>query len=219
MIRTFLRDDEPGAEGGGTEDGGQQDSGADDMIPRGEFEQLRKRFDAMAANKRRLEDERASEAARKSEAAKALEQKALEDAREYEKLKAQLQADAAQAQRERDAVKAEYEARYLALKDGVVNDRVVNLFLSELQACETSEERALKWSEIKADPENAIFFAPAQAASSATPQQPAPPGNAAAGRAAASDSLDSRLKSTDKKIKEAANKELLAKQLSGELPV
>ncbi len=219
MIRTYLRDGEPGAAGGGVDDPGQQDSGGDSTISRAEYEALAKRFEATKIQKKRLEEAQASIEQRKADEAKALDQRALEEAREYEKLKTQLQAEAAQAIRDRDSVRAEYEARFMVLRDGVVNDRVVNLFMSDLLACETSEESAIKWAEIKADPENAIFFAQQQATPEKTPPQAPPPGTAAAGRHTTGADLNARLKSTDLSVRRQAQDEAEALyQTTGKLP-
>ena len=77
---------------------------------------------------------------------------------------------------------AEYETKLLLTRDGITNERVARLFTSELQAIADEEERAARWAEIKADPENAIFFPSTDQAPTGKPTAPTPPGTAAAGR-------------------------------------
>ena len=98
----------------------------------------------------------------------------------------------------------------MVLKDGVVNDRVVDLFLKDLLECDGDEERAVKWAEIKADPQNAVFFTPPQTTEAGQPKPPQtpPPGAPGAGRSHVKDWKQNELdkKSSDPEVRKQARK-------------
>ena len=177
----MFRDGEPEGASDPTPEAGQQDSGGDKDW-RAEFERLNKRFAAVTTQKQKLEQAQSEIAQAKAAEASNAEMKRLEEARDYEKARLIAEERATKAESDRDALRAEYETKLLLTRDGITNERVAKLFASELQAIADEDERSARWAEIKADPENAIFFPSPEQAPTGKPTAPTPPGTAAAGR-------------------------------------
>lgn len=152
----------------GTGDGGAPAAPAEPKISKEDLES-HPRFAAIKAEKKKLEDRLTKIEADIADKAKAAEDKALEDAKDFEALKTRWATEKTDLQKQ--------HAREMALRDakdslrdaGASNPTFLKIMAAELATIEDAAERDARLKEIVSDKDNAAFFT-----GTSTTQPPSP---------------------------------------------